>query len=294
MKIGYVAQNLTLDCSSARTFRLASYGDERLRQTVAMNLECLGRILRFNVEHGIKLFRITSDLVPFASHPVCAVNWAREFASDFAALGAYAREHDLRLSMHPGQYTLINSPQDSTYRASVSELIYHATVLDSLGMDESHKIQIHVGGVYGDKPASMRRFVERFHALPESVRRRLVIENDERLYSVADCALIWQETGAPILFDDFHFRLNTAGESFESAFNRAASTWDGRHGVPQVDYSSQEMDKRFGTHAATIDEADFADFLDRIRGYDVDVMLEIKDKDRSALKALAIARERAA
>jgi UV DNA damage endonuclease len=292
VRIGYPAQNLTLDCSSARTFRLASYSEDRLRQTVAGNLACLRRILEFNVEHGLLYFRLTSDLVPFASHPVCQYDWASEFAGTFAELGAYARQHGMRLALHPGQYTLINSPNDKTYHASVHELEYHAAILDLMGMDSTHKVQIHVGGVYGDKAASLRRFADRFPELPPNIQRRLAIENDERLYSVPDCIGLARLTGIPVIFDDFHYRLYDAGEPFPTAFERIAATWGGYHGVPLVDYSSQAPDKRFGSHATSIDEADFADFLDRVDVYTLDVMLEIKDKERSALKALALVRAR--
>ncbi len=290
MRIGYVAQNLSLDCTPSSTFRLASYSAERLRATVARNLACLKRILQYNAAHGLLNYRITSDLVPFASHPVCDVDWATEFSTELAALGVYAREQGMRLSMHPGQYILIGSPSEATWRSSAAELEYHAAVLDRMGMDATARLQIHVGGVYGDKLASSARFVERFALLPENVRRRLVIENDERLYGVLDCLRISEAAGMPILFDDFHFRLKDDGIPYSEALALTRATWREADGVPLVDYSSQQPEKRFGSHALTLDEADFAAFLERIGTDEVDVMLEIKDKNESALKALALIR----
>ena len=290
MKIGYVAQNLMLDCTPSSTFRLASYSAERLRAAVANNLACLRRILEYNAEHGLLYYRITSDLVPFASHPVCDFDWAREFAGEFARLGEFARANGMRITMHPGQYTLISSPNETTWANSVRELAYHAAVLDLMGMDTSAKLQLHVGGVYGDKAASSARFVERFALLPKSVRRRLVIENDERLYGVPDCLQISQTAGIPILFDDFHFRLKDDGMPYAEALGLTGATWREGDGVPLIDYSSQQPDKRFGSHAATLDEADFAAFLERIGSAEVDVMLEIKDKNLSALRAVALVR----
>ena len=290
MKIGYVAQNLLLDCTPSSTFRLASYSAERLRTAVANNLACLKRILEYNAEHGLLYYRITSDLVPFASHPVCEFDWAGEFAAEFAALGAFARANGMRITMHPGQYTLISSPNEVTWANSVRELAYHAAVLDGMGMDTTAKLQLHVGGVYGDKAASSARFVERFALLPDSVRRRLVIENDERLYGVPDCLQISEAAGIPILFDDFHFRLKDDGMPYAEALALTSATWHEGDGVPLLDYSSQQQDKRFGSHAATLDEADFAAFLERIGTAEVDVMLEIKDKNLSALRAVALVR----
>ncbi len=294
MRIGYVAQNLLLDCTPSSTFRLASYTQEKLRAVVANNLACLRRILEYNVAHGLLYYRITSDLVPFASHPVCDLDWATEFADDLQALGDYVKANGMRIAMHPGQYTLLNSPTEKTWLSSVNELLYHATVLDRMGLDASAKLQIHVGGVYGDKPGSIARFIERAALLPEMVKRRLAIENDERLYGVPDCLNISGAAGLPIIFDDFHFRLKDDGLPYAEALAAIRQTWKASDGVPLVDYSSQNAEKRFGSHAATLDEADFAAFLDRIAGYEVDIMLEIKDKNLSALRALALLKARAA
>ena len=147
MKIGYPCINLTIGCKSDRTFRLKSYTDERLKSTIENNLDCLQKILQFNVEHDILFFRITSDLVPFASHPVCQFNWRYYFKDKFDGIGDYITRHKIRISMHPGQYTVLNSPDTSVVERSKKELLYHQQVLDALGIDVSAKIQIHIGGV---------------------------------------------------------------------------------------------------------------------------------------------------
>jgi UV DNA damage endonuclease len=108
MKIGYPCINRTIGCSANRTFRLKSYSEERLIETVENNLDCLLNILKFNVEHNILFFRITSDLVPFASHPICQFPWQRFFRDKFRKIGDLIRTHGIRISMHPDQFTLIN------------------------------------------------------------------------------------------------------------------------------------------------------------------------------------------
>jgi len=110
MKVGYPCLNRSIGCTPGRTFRLASYSPERLAAAVGWNLDCLERILEFNRDNGLLFLRITSDLVPFASHPVCAFPWPEEFAGRFAALGKIIRGSGMRISMHPDQFTLINSP----------------------------------------------------------------------------------------------------------------------------------------------------------------------------------------
>jgi UV DNA damage endonuclease len=285
MKIGYPCLNRSIGCTPGRTFRLASYSAERLAETVRWNLDCLERILEFNAANGLRFFRITSDLVPFASHPVCSFPWPEEFAARFSALGGFMRRHGMRISMHPDQFTLINSPDEGIFRRSVAELDYHARVLDLLGLDGTARIQIHAGGIYNDKAASLDRFCTRFERLAERVGRRLVVENDDRLYSIADCLAISRRTGIPVLFDSFHHRLNGHGESAAAALALAAATWKKADGLPMVDYSSQKKGGRAGSHAESIDLKHFARFIVAGAGIDFDIMLEIKDKEKSALRA---------
>jgi len=290
VRIGYPCQNLRIGCTSARTFRLKSYSAKRLLETVSENLACLRKILEYNVEKGLLFFRITSDLVPFASHPVCRVRWQRHFAGELAEIGRFIGKHRMRISMHPDQFTLINSPKADIFRRSVRELVYHAEVLDLMGLKDDAKIQIHVGGVYGDKDASMARFVARYAKLPDIVGRRLVIENDDVSYTLSECMGIHDETGIPVLFDIFHHEINSSGESAKEAVEAAAGTWRRRDGILMCDFSSQLEGARRGTHARSIDLGIFKRFLAETRPVDFDVMLEIKDKERSAVNALAAAR----
>ena len=285
MKIGYPCLNRSIGCTPSRTFRLRSYSPARLQECVQQNLECLGRILEFNRANGLLFLRITSDLVPFASHPVCTFPWQEKFAGRFIALGSVMRRNGMRISMHPDQFTLINSPDPDIFRRSAAELAYHAAVLDLLGMEMTARIQIHGGGVYGDKKASLERFCTRFEQLNEKIRRRLVVENDDRQYSVADCLQINRRTGIPVLFDSFHHQLNGDGESLGTALRQAAATWGKRDGLPMIDYSSQKKGERRGRHAESIDLEDFAGFIAAGEGLDFDIMLEIKDKEKSALHA---------
>jgi UV DNA damage endonuclease len=134
MKIGYPCIHLSLPCRSSRTFRLASYSEERMHITVKNNLECLMSILEFNVKNNLLFFRITSDLIPFASHPACKFPWQKEFKKNFRKIGNFIIKHKIRVTMHPDQFTLINSPDRGIFNRSVRELRYHSDVLDLLGI----------------------------------------------------------------------------------------------------------------------------------------------------------------
>jgi UV DNA damage endonuclease len=290
MKIGYPCMNRSLPCGGSKTFRLKSYSAERLRTTVANNLSCLDEMLRFNVEHRLLFFRLTSTLVPFASHAVNTFPWQEHFEEEFDRQGKYIKTHDLRISMHPDQFTLINSTDEEIFERSRRELEYHVDVLELLGLDPTAKIQMHVGGVYGDKANSMRRFIERYVCLDERITKRLVIENDDRSYTVSDCLRLHETAGVPVLFDNFHHEVNNSGEAVHEAVKKAAKTWQPRDGILMVDYSLQKKGGRAGAHADTIELPRFTQFIAATRGTDFDIMLEIKDKEQSALKAVAAAR----
>ena len=282
--------NWTIGCKSDRTFRLKSYSEQRLKETVDNNLDCLFRILQFNARFHILFFRITSDLVPFASHPTNTFDWQDQFRPKFEEIGNFITKNNMRISMHPDQFTLINSVDRSIFKRSCKELAYHAHVLDLLELDTSAKIQIHVGGVYGDKNKSMERFASRFSEVEEMTGRRLVIENDDRLYNLKDCLKLSFETGLPVLFDIFHHQINGTGETLSTALRLSKKTWRRKSdGIPMVDYSSQRIGGSARQHTGTIDLDDFRTFLRETFPTDYDVMLEIKDKEQSAIKAVEAA-----
>ena len=290
MRIGYPCINRTIGCTASHTFRLASYTEERLIETVTRNLACLEKILQYNREYGMLFFRITSDLVPFASHPICTFPWQVHFADEFRRTGEYIRQHGFRISMHPDQFVLLNAPDKGVLCRSIADLVYQTQVLDLMGLDTTAKVQIHVGGAYGNKPLSMDRFADRYELLDPVIKNRLVIENDERQYTIKDCLAIHELTGIPVIADSFHHSLHNNGERFIDLLELLRATWKAHDGIPMVDYSSQEPGKRVGAHAEHIVPEDFRQFLHEIRMADFDIMLEIKDKEKSALSALDIAR----
>ena len=290
MKIGYPCINRVIGCSSNSTFRLASYTEGRLVQKVENNLDCLYKILHYNVQHGFYFFRISSDLVPFASHPVCTYDWAGHFRGKFRKIGDFIKQHNIRISMHPDQFVIINALKEDVVERSVKELEYHGTVLDKMGLDRTAKIQIHLGGVYGDKGSAIDRFIATYNSLSKPLKRRLVLENDDRSYSLEDCLSVHKKIGIPIIFDVFHHQCLNNGETLRQGLKLSGNTWKEADGIPMVDYSSQQRGQRPGSHAKTLNPIKFKNFIQEMRGLDFDLMLEIKDKEASAFKALKILR----
>lgn len=291
MKIGYPCVNWTIDCQGNKTFRLKSYSEKRLIETVENNLNCLIQMLQFNITNNLFFFRITSDLVPFASHPICTFNWKEYFKKTFEKIGKIIQDNNIRISMHPDQFIVLNSKNPNVVKRSIAELSYHADILDLMQLNKTAKIQLHAGGAYGDKEKSLHRFATNFKSLSDKIKKRLVIENDDKIYSFRDCLFLHHKINVPLLFDVFHHQILNNDESLQLIFEKQKKTWKKIDGIPMVDYSSQKQGYKAGSHAETIDVKDFKRFLKASRPYDFDIMLEIKDKETSALKAVKIAKE---
>ena len=273
LRLGYACVNTQLP-SAARTVRLANATAERLRELIAGNLEALEGILRWNVEHDIEVFRITSSLIPFGSHAVNDLAWCEEFADRFDRIGVLGG----RLSTHPGQYTVLSSARPEVVANAVAELEYHDRLLSALELDPSHKIVLHVG--------APGRFRAGFERLSEGARSRLVLENDERV-PLEGVLKLAERIGVPVVFDVFHHRLAPSfrGLSVRELVVRCAETWRGHDGRQKIHFSTQAPGKRPGAHADTIDLDAFRELVAEVGDLPLDCMLEVKDKEQSVLRA---------
>ena len=285
MKIGYPCINRSIGCSSNKKFRLANFTEEKFNETVRNNLSCLDKIVDYNVENNMLFLRISSETIPFASHEVCTLDWKKIFKNELKNIGIKLKDNKFRVSMHPGQFTLLNSPNEKIVEKSLAELEYHADFLNAMGLDNAAKIQIHVGGVYGDKNSAIKRFINTFEIASNKIKSRLAIENDDYHYSVKDCLRINKETNIPIILDNLHLECLNDGESLIEAYNIIKGTWSKEDGIPMLDYSSQQKDARIGKHTEHLDSNHFKEFIDIMQNQEFDLMFEIKDKEKSVLEA---------
>jgi UV DNA damage endonuclease len=278
IRLGYPTQNLTIPASTNRTLRLASLADaDKLRRLVRENIADLGVILRWNAEHGIGLFRMGQGLIPFASHPAFPYDWAAEHGDGLREVGVLARELGIRLSMHPGQYINPGSPKPEVVGRSLAELHYVARVLGLLGTADGVAV-LHMGGAYADKPASAARFVESMRS-EEQILRYLALENDERIWAVADVVTTARALGIPAIMDAFHHGLNPGDLTTQEAIDLALPTWEQRGVRPKLHLSSQDPAKRAGAHAYSLDAKDWWALIEVLDGREADVMVEAKGKE---------------
>ena len=271
-----------------------------------VSLEYIDAILDYLSKRRIDMYRMSSDLAPYATHPDMPQfhNMVAESDAELCAIGKKARELDIRLSFHPSQYVLLNSPDPEITRKSISDLASQAEMLDRMELGPEAVMVTHVGGAYGDVETSRARWAKTWTTLPEHVKRRLVLEHDDIRFSAEDVLWVHGETGVRLIFDyQHHWCLNPTQSDMVDVLRRILATWPA--GVrPKIHFSSPRTELRelvktdrktrkktkvlrppvWTGHADFTNPFEFARFMRDAEGLEFDVMLEGKSKDISLLK----------
>ena len=264
-------------------------GVDYISEITLKNAYDLETLLHWNEQHDIKFFRLSSDICPWASEfDMNTMKDIKEIKRVLARAGAYAQAHSHRLTSHPGQFNVLCSPKPNVVERSITDLTIHGTIFDWLGLPRSPyaKINIHLGGAYGDKEASMKRFCEAFQRLPDSVKTRLTVENDDKasMYSVKDLYHgVHEVIGIPIVFDYHHHKFCTGDLTERAALELAMSTWPDDV-VPVVHYSESRSIEQEDPKLKPQAHSDYVyDYIDTY-GNKVDVMVEAKAKELAVKK----------
>ena len=269
---------------------IKTQGIEELKRRILLNLSDVLTMMRWNDEHGIRVFRLSSEMFPHKTNPNVE-NYDYEFAIPLLKqIGELSRQLDQRLTFHPGQFNVIGTPHEDKFQHTINDLSYHADVLDLMELDNDSVIVIHGGGLYGDKEAAKKRWCENFHKLPENVRERLVLENCEKIFSIKDCLEIADEINIPIVFDTHHFecyKLLHPDEEFEAPEKYipiVLDTWLRRDIKPKFHVSEQGAG-RCGHHSDYIEVIpEYLLDIPNNYGIDIDIMIEAKKKELAIQK----------
>jgi UV DNA damage endonuclease len=272
--------------------------------SLGVSLDRVDAVLAYCGRHDIRMYRMATALAPYASHPDLPQfrDAPARYADRLRQVGDRASSLDVRLSTHPGQYTVLNSLDERTRRLAVEELEVQAELLDGMGLGPEAVVVLHVGGVAGGKRAAMDRFCRGFEQLSDAARARVAVENDDRSFGLVDVLALSERVGRPAVWDILHHHCHDpAGIPDRQALELALDTWPA--GVtPKIHYSTpktavQEKRRRVGrrverrlvlpqlrAHADTIDPIAFEHFVtETAAGLDFDVMLEAKAKDLALL-----------
>jgi UV DNA damage endonuclease len=295
MNLGYACINMTLGEQTPKittnrsmvkkTFHQKgiSYASELALQ----NSRDLFEIIKWNVANNIKVFRISSDMMPWASeYNVEDMPDYTKISNILKGCGTYARENGLRLTSHPGPFNVLVSPNPKVVENTIKDLELHGKIFDLLGLDLTpyNKINIHCNGVYGDKLSAMDRFCSNFEKLSDSVKKRLTVENDDKssMYSVSDLMYIHKKIGIPIVFDYHHHQFCTGDLSEQQALELALTTWP--EGIkPIVHYSESKALHEENSKLKPQAHSDYIKQLPNTYGLAVDIMVEAKAKELAIL-----------
>jgi UV DNA damage endonuclease len=296
--LGYVAISMKLkEASPNKTVTLKNL--EKLdRSTWYSKVEVLARqniantirILRYNKAYGIKLYRFTSKIVPLATHPeLNEWDWRDILKLDFEELGRAVKETEIRVSTHSDHFVLLNSPKQEVLDNSIKDLDYHCTMFELMGLGPEYKIILHIGGMYKNKEDSIKRFYEGFSQLSNRIRSRIILENDDKLYTMEDVLVICKYLKLPMVLDIHHDMCNPSSIKVKDLIVDVFNTWEGEIFKPKIHLSSPKSEKEIRSHHDYINADEFAAFLKEIKGLtgDFDVMIEAKMKDMALFKLMA-------
>ena len=298
VRFGYVAMSATLkDCSPSKTITAANLIKidserrrlARLSSLARENLNNTQRLFYHNKGHDIQVFRLTSKLIPLATHPLTKNwDWFADVNEQLEALGDFAREHNLRLSAHPDHFTLLNSPKEEVTEAAIRDLHYHLRIFEGMGLDASAKLVLHVGGSYGNKKESIQRFKNTYQCLAPELKSRIILENDDKIYTAREVLELCQQLAIPMALDIHHHWCNHQGENLIEYLPDIFATWEKEPFAPKVHVSSPKTEKDFRSHADYVDVNFFLEFLKAAGtvGQDFDVMIEAKQKDEALFRLI--------
>ncbi|CAM4449597.1 MAG: UV DNA damage repair endonuclease UvsE [Paenibacillus macerans] len=307
VRFGYVAMSTVIkDASPSKTMTFKTFQSladrdaaiRRLERIAAENLHNTLRLLRHNVASDIRVYRFSSKLIPLATHEALS-DWNpyEALREPFAAVGNYVKEQGLRVSFHPDHFTVFSTPRPEVLESSIRDLEYHVAMFEAMGLNARAKNNIHVGGAYGDKPAAAERFQANVAALPDRIKRRLTLENDDKTFNAPETLELCEALGVPMVLDIHHQWVNNAGETLAELWPRVMATWSAPYAQadspaddplpPKIHASSPKSAGDPRGHADHVAAGPLLDFLRSIAPYSerVDVMLEAKLKD-GALFAL--------
>lgn len=288
MRIGYACINMTLGEQGITTNRgmikktFQNKGLPYASELSLQNVRDLVEVIKWNEKHNITLYRMSSDMFP----------WSSEYSFDnlpdivkikniMTGLGNLIEQYNHRVGFHPGPFNVLASPNQDVITKTVAELNRHSEIMDMIGLPKTpfSKINIHVGGAYGNKSDALKRWVDNFHLLGDTAKSRLTIENDDKpnMFTVADLMYVHEHTGVPIVFDYHHHNCHNDGMSTKEALELAISTWP--EGItPVVHVSEPRDDKNVRAHH------DYVRNEVNTYGHNLDLMFESKAKELSVLE----------
>lgn len=286
VRLGYVALSKALDdvtTSSTITYTNyinKNYNTSKLLEITKNNLDSLYEIIKYNVKNNFHFYRLTSKLVPLATHDKVDFDYITPLLDEYKKIGKLINDNNIRVDTHPDQYAVLNSMDSKIVKNTVEILEYHYKIMDALGIKDKIII-LHVGSSACGKKASITRFINNFNKLPDYIKKCIAVENDDKVYNIKDVLELCHKINVPMVLDYHHFICNNEKEDINDYLKEILDTWDGK--LPKMHFSSpkSKLKKEFRSHSDYINKECFIKFINILKKQDkdIDIMLEAKAKD---------------
>ena len=286
VRLGYVALSKALDdvtTSSTITYTNyinKNYNTSKLLEITKNNLDSLYEIIKYNVKNNFHFYRLTSKLVPLATHDKVDFDYITPLLDEYKKIGKLINDNNIRVDTHPDQYAVLNSMDSKIVKNTVEILEYHYKIMEALEIKDKIII-LHVGSSACGKKASITRFINNFNKLPDHIKKCIAVENDDKVYNIKDVLELCHKINVPMVLDYHHFICNNEKEDINDYLKEIIDTWDGK--LPKMHFSSpkSKLKKEFRSHSDYINKECFIEFINIIKKQDkdIDIMLEAKAKD---------------
>lgn len=296
VRLGYVAIALNLNkVTSSSTVTYSRYNKldeneklDKLKSVTYSNLLALEEILKYNIKNNIHFYRLTSNLIPLATHPEVMWDYAKYFKKDFEYIGEIMKKNNMRIDCHPDQFNVINSTKESVIESTLINLNTAVDIFELLRY-ENGKMVIHIGGAQGGKEESIKRFITNFKRFPKRIQDKLILENDDKVFTASDVLNICKELKVPMVLDVHHHNCKNNNENIGDLIVDIFNTWDSENLPPKIHFSTPKEFENDRKHADYINPNDFINFIELVKSKvdkDFDVMIEAKKKDQALFKLI--------
>ena len=286
VRLGYVALSKALDdITTSRTITYTNYinknyNTSKLLEITKNNLDSLYEIIKYNVKNNFHFYRLTSKLVPLATHDKIDFDYITPLLDEYKKIGKLINDNNIRVDTHPDQYAVLNSMDSKIVKNTVEILEYHYKIMDAIGIKDKIII-LHVGSSACGKKASITRFINNFNKLPDHIKKCIAVENDDKVYNIKDVLELCHKINVPMVLDYHHFICNNEKEDINDYLKEIIDTWNGK--LPKMHFSSPKikLKKEFRSHSDYINKECFIKFINILKKQDkdIDIMLEAKAKD---------------
>lgn len=290
-KLGYIDGPISLPNSTFRTITYKTYKslskkekNKRLTEIINNNLDNLLKILEFNEQEQIYFYRISQAIIPLATLNEIDFDYITPYLEKWQKIGKFIKDNNMRIDIHPNQYCILNSPDKTVVKNSIDSLKYIYSLFQA--MDINGKAILHIGGKYDSKEEALTRFKNNFQNLPNHLKNIIILENDDKIYTLIDTLTICEELNIPMVLDYHHYLCNNNKENLKDYIPKIINTWKNTNLNPKIHFASPKSKKEFRSHDRFAGYNSFLKLINILNNFnqDFDIMLECKEKDNALFR----------